>query len=101
MRPEWALKQLLPVHGKLGVFEASCWSEADIPRDWIPKGSLLQTGQPGEAILHRFYDLQAGRIAVVMDHSLLGRDALMVRVGPADWAREIWKGLVARGARPR
>ncbi|QQG31323.1 hypothetical protein S2L_28 [Cyanophage S-2L] len=98
MRNEWPLKQLSPVHNQLGVFEASCWSESDIPPDWELKGTLVRSGLPGEVHRHRFYDLRAGRIAIVFEHSCLGEDALMVRVGPAAWARDRWKALLAAGS---
>jgi len=97
MRTEWKLKQLSPVPNKPGVFEASCWSEADIPADWELKGTLVRDGMPGEVHRHRFYDLQAGRVAVIFEHSCLGAEALMVRVGPTSWAREIWQKLRAAG----
>lgn len=97
MRTEWPLKQLKPVFNQLGVFEASCWSETDIPDDWVLKGTLMREGLPGEVHRHRFYDLQAGRIAIVFEHSCLGADALMVRVGPAAWARDRWAALKAAG----
>ena len=97
MRTESKLKRLSHVHNQVGVFEASCWGEADIPADWVLKATLIKTGLPGEVHQHRFYDVGHGRMAVIFEHSCLGQDALMVRVGPASWARGRWLTLKAAG----